>query len=63
MGKKLRLHPSMNSLSLIKLSCFSHFADGYFHFKLHLVMKFVVSQEEFTHTHSHIHMIDQLPAW
>lgn len=50
-------HHCTNSLSLIKLSCFSYFADGYFHSQPHLVMKFVVSQEECnTHTHTNTHL-------
>lgn len=63
--QKLCPHHCTNRLSLIKLSCFSDFADGYFHCEPHLVMKFVVSQEEcytqfHTHTNTQIQSISSL---
>lgn len=66
--QKLCLHHCTNRLSLIKLSCFSDFADGYFHCEPHLVMKFVVRRNvthSFTqkHTHKHTNTINQFPSW
>ncbi len=51
--QKLCPHHCTNSPGVIKLSCFSYFADGYFHPEPYLVMRFVVSQEECdTHTNT-----------
>lgn len=62
--QKWCLHHCTNRLSLIKLSCFSYFADGYFHSERRLVMKFIVSQEEcYKRTHTQIQSISFLSWW